>query len=399
MIASTPAPIRILHIVGTLRRGGLETWLMHVLRTLDRDQIQVDFLVHIDAPGDYDAEVQALGCRILRCPLTWTAPWRYVQQFKEILRQGSYHIVHSHVHFFSGFTLRIAHQMKVPVRIAHSHVDTSPVSRHSGWLRRQYLGLTQRWIDRYATVGLAASRLAAQDLFGPEWEADRRWQILYYGVDLTPFQTAEPRTSVRTDLGVPEDAFIIGHVGRFEHQKNHRFLLEIAAEVYKRDPQTYLLMIGDGPLRTNIEALAAQSVLKDRILFAGVRSDVPRLMSSVMDIFLLPSFYEGLPLVGIEAQATGLRLVLSDSITSELDAIPTSIDRVSLDRPASVWAETVLAARSQQLEHSSPTNTALLTIQSSVFNITQSAMKLESVYRTSVQSLELQMRSPRRRRL
>jgi glycosyltransferase involved in cell wall biosynthesis len=400
MIASTPTPIRILHIVGILRRGGLETWLMHVLRTLDRSQIQVDFLVHIDAPGDYDAEVEALGCRILRCPLIWTAPWRYVQQFKKILRQGSYHIIHSHVHFFSGFTLRTAHQMKVPVRIAHSHVDTSPVSRQAGWLRRQYLELTQHWIDQYATMGLAASREAAQDLFGPNWEDDQRWQLLYYGVDLTPFQIAESKTTVRAELGIPEDAFVIGHVGRFEHQKNHQFLLEIAEQVYKRDPKTYLLMIGDGPLRANIEALATQSTLQDRILFAGVRSDIPRLMSSVMDIFLLPSFYEGLPLVGIEAQAAGLRLVLSDSITAELDAVPRLIDRVSLDQPTSVWAETILAARSQQLKNQSPTNNSLLALQSSVFNITQSAMEIESVYRTSVQSLELQtLRSPERRRL
>jgi glycosyltransferase involved in cell wall biosynthesis len=384
--SANPTPIRILHIVGILRRGGLETWLMHILRTLNREQIQVDFLVQTNTPGAYDAEVEALGCRIWRCPIDRTAPYRYVQQFKEILRQGSYHIVHSHVHFFSGVTLRTAHQMKVPVRIAHSHLDTSSDLDRAGWLRRQYLRLTQHWIDRYATVGLAASREAAQDLFGTDWEKDRRWQLLYCGIDLTPFQTSYNAVAVRTELGIPEDAFVLGHVGRFDRQKNHRFLLEIAEEVYKKNPKTYLMMIGDGPLRSDIEALAAQSLLKDRVLFAGVRSDVPQLMSGVMDIFLLPSFYEGLPLVGIEAQAAGLRLVLSDSITPELDAVPTLINRMSLDWPASVWAETTLAARSQQL--ASPTNTALLALQSSAFNITRSTMQLESVYRTAMQTLE-----------
>jgi glycosyltransferase involved in cell wall biosynthesis len=388
--SANPDPIRILHIVGTLRRGGLETWLMHVLRNLNREQIQVDFLVQIETPSAYDAEVEALGCRIWRCPIDGTAPCRYVQQFKEILRQGSYHIVHSHVHFFSGVTLRTAHQMKVPIRIAHSHVDTSPVSHQAGWLRRQYLRLTQHWIDRYATVGLAASQEAAQDLFGSDWEKDERWQILYYGVDLNPFQTTHNGAAIRAELGIPEDAFVLGHAGRFDPQKNHRFLLEIAAEVYARNPKTYLIMIGDGSLRSDIEALAAQSPLKDRILFAGVRPDVPQLMSSVMDIFLLPSFYEGLPLVGIEAQAAGLRLVLSDSITPELDAVPTLIDRVSLDRPASVWAETILAARSHPLESplANPINPALLILQSSAFNITQSVTQLEFVYHTAMQTLE-----------
>jgi glycosyltransferase involved in cell wall biosynthesis len=384
--SANPTPIRILHIVGILRRGGLETWLMHLVRNLNREHIQVDFLVQIDTPSEYDAEVEALGCRIWRCPLDWTAPWRYVWQFKAILRQGSYHIVHSHVHFFSGVTLCIAQHMKVPVRIAHSHLDTSSDRDRAGWLRRQYLRLTQHRIDRYATVGLAASREAAQDLFGTDWEKDGRWQLLYCGVDLTPFQTSYNNAAVRTELGIPEDAFVLGHVGRFDCQKNHRFLLEIAEEVYKCNPKTYLLMIGDGPLRSDIETLAAQSPLRDRILFAGLRPDVPRLMISVMNIFLLPSFYEGLPLVGIEAQAAGLRLVLSDSITPELDAVTTLIDRVSLDRPASVWAETILTARSQQL--ASPTNDALLKLQSSAFNITQSAMQLESVYCTALQTLE-----------
>ena len=389
-----PTPIRILHIVGVLRRGGIETWLMHVLRNLNREQIQVDFLVQIATPGDYDAEVESLGCRIWKCPLDWTAPFHYVRQYKEILRQGSYHIVHSHVHFFSGVTLRIAQQMKVPVRIAHSHVDTSPVSSQAGWLRRQYLELMQHWIDHYATVGLAASREAARELFGSNWAQDKRWQLLYYGVDLTPFQTPpQNAAAVRRSLGIPEDAFVLGHVGRFEHQKNHKFLLEIAAEVFKRDPKTYLLMIGDGPLRPEIEALAAQSLFKDRILFAGLRSDVPRLMGTVMDIFLLPSFYEGLPLVGIEAQAAGLRMVLSDSITPELDAVPMLIDRVSLQQPASVWAETILLGRSHSsltpIENpiKSPINIGLVELQSSAFNITHSAMQLESVYRNSIQAL------------
>jgi glycosyltransferase involved in cell wall biosynthesis len=388
--SGNPTPIRILHIVGILRRGGLETWLMHVLRTLNPEQIQIDFLVQVDTPGAYDAEVEALGCRIWRCPLDGAAPWCYIPRLKEILRQGSYDIVHSHVHFFSGLTLRTAHQMKVPIRIAHSHLDTSSDLHQVGWLRRQYLRLTQHWIDQHATGGLAASREAARDLFGTDWENDKRWQILYCGVDLAPFQTSYSAAAVRTELGIPEDAFVLGHVGRFDDQKNHRFLLEIAGEVYKHNPKTYLMMVGDGPLRGEIESLATQSPLKDRILFVGVRCDVPRLMAGAMDIFLLPSFYEGLPLVGIEAQAAGLLVVLSDCITPELDVVPASITRLSLEQPASIWAEAVLTDRSQELEKpfASSTNTALLKLQSSAFNITQSAMKLESVYRTAIQTLE-----------
>ncbi len=389
--SSRITPIRILHVVGILQRGGVETWLMHVLRQLDRNQIQIDFLVQTNIPGAYDAEVEALGCRIWRCPIDRTQPWRYAHQFKQILQKGGsggnpYQIVHSHVHHFSGFTLRLAHQMKVPVRIAHSHNDTSPVSKKAGWLRQLYMRLTQAWIYKHATVGLAASREAAQDLFGAQWEKDGRWQLLYYGVDLLPFQTAKDAEQTRAALDIPIDAFVLGHVGRFEHQKNHPFLIEIAEEVCQRDPKAYLLMIGDGPLRPNIETLVAKSAWKDRILFAGLRPDVPQLMNSVMDIFVLPSFYEGLPLVGIEAQAAGLPMVLSDAITPELEVVPALITRLSLQQPASVWAEKILAARSQHLHQ--PNNIGLETLQSSAFNITHSAKQLVSLYQQSMQAQE-----------
>ena len=375
---SLPKPIRVLHIVGILQRGGIETWLLHVLRTLDRQQIQADFLVHTDTPGAYDAAFKALGCRIWTCPIDRTRPWRYARQFKQILRQGGpYDIVHSHVHHFSGFTLWLTQQVQVPVRIAHSHNDTSPLSKSDSVLRRLYRALSQRWIRAYATHGLAASREAARDLFGSQWQEDGRWQLLYYGVDLTPFAEAKD-PSARSELGIAADAFVMGHVGRFERQKNHRFLVNLAAEVFRREPRACLLLVGDGPLRSEIEQLVAQHGLQDRIRFVGLRPDVPRLMQ-VMDVFVLPSFFEGLPLVGIEAQTAGLSLVLSDTITPELDAVPEKICRISLQQPVSVWAEAVLAAAALEASQS-----PLATLESSAFNIDESARQLEIVYRSSL---------------
>lgn len=380
-------PIRTLHILGILQRGGIETWLMHVLRQTDRSQIQFDFLVQTEIPGAYDAEVEALGCRILRCPIDRTRPWQYMRRFKQLLREaGPYEIVHSHVHHLSGFTLRLAHEMNVPIRIAHSHNDTSPVSKRNGWLRQVYLNLSQFWIRQHATAGLAASREAAQDLFGADWERDDRWRLLYCGVDLSPFQAQPAASGAQQEFGIPAGSFVMGHVGRFEYQKNHRFLLEIAAEVCQRDPTAHLLLIGDGPLRPEIEAIAAQSPLRHQLIFAGPRADVPHLMCSSMDLFLLPSFYEGLPLVGIEAQAAGLPIVLSDSITPELDAVPELITRVSLDQPVSHWADKILAARAQ---HSAETrNIGLETIQASPFNITHSAKELASLYKRFILALK-----------
>jgi glycosyltransferase involved in cell wall biosynthesis len=370
--------IRILHVVGGMNRGGLETWLMHVLRHIDRDRFQMDFVVHTEKPCPYDDEVRSLGSKIIPC-LDPSKPWLYDHNFKQILRKyGPYDIVHSHVHHFSGYVLRLAKQAGIPVRIAHSHNDTSSAEVKGGFYRRLYLTLTEWWIARYATLGFGCSRKAAADLFSPSWESDPRWQILYYGIDLTPFRKPVDKIAVRAELGIPTDAFVIGHVGRFEAQKNHVFLLEIVAEVAKREPRMRLLLLGDGSLRPILEQKVIHLGLADRVIFAGVRSDVPRLMLGAVDVFILPSLYEGLPVVGIEAQTAGLPFILSDVITEEIDFVKTLVQRVSLSQSASEWAEAVLTQR-----YAGATITqsdALALVETSPFNIETSVKHLESIY-------------------
>lgn len=377
-MSRSESPIRILHVLGGMVRGGVETWLMHVLRHIDREHFQMDFLVHTTQPCAYDDEIRALGSQIIPC-LDPPRPWLYAHNFKRVLREhGPYDIVHSHVHHYSGYVLRLAQQAGVPVRMAHSHNDTSPGEVNAGLLRRGYLTLMKRWIAQHATVGLAASRLAAADLFSPVWETDPRWQILYYGIDLTPFQGHINPVTVRAELNIPAEVFVIGHVGRFAEQKNHSFLVDIVTEVAKREPRTRLLLVGDGSLRPAIEQKVAQADLTDRVIFAGLRADVPRLMRGVMDVFVLPSFYEGLPLVGIEAQAAGLPVILSDAITEEVDRVRPLVQRLSLAQPASVWAELILAVRD-----AAPAITqqeALAVIEKSSFNIQTSVKSLAEVY-------------------
>lgn len=370
--------IRILHVLGGMVRGGVETWLMHILRHIDRKHFCMDFLVHTTQPCAYDDEIRALGSQIIPC-LDPPRPWLYAHNFKRVLREhGPYDVVHSHVHHYSGYVLRLAQQAGVPVRMAHSHNDTSQVEAWAGLFRRGYLTLMKRWIAQHATVGLAASRLAAADLFGPAWEADPRWQILYYGIDLTPFQGHIDPAAVRAELNIPAEVFVMGHVGRFAEQKNHAFLVDIVIEVAKREPRTRLLVVGDGSLRPAIEQKVAQADLTDRVVFAGLRADAPRLMRGVMDVFVLPSFYEGLPMVGIEAQAAGLPVIFSDAITEEVDRVRPLVQRLSLSQPASVWAEVILAVRD-----AAPAITqqeALAVIEKSSFNIQTSVKSLAEVY-------------------
>lgn len=370
--------LRILQIVGGMNRGGVETWLLHVLRNIDRDRFQMDFLVHTTEPCAYDDEVRALGSRIIPCPYP-SQPWIYGSDFKRILHEyGPYDIVHSHVHHFSGYVLRLAKHAGVPTCIAHSHNDTSSLEAKAGLFRRLYLALTKWWIAQYATTGLGASRLAAASLFGSAWEKKPRYQILYCGVDLAQFRDHGDSVAVRAELGIPADTFVIGHVGRFEEQKNHVFLVEIAAEVAKREPRMRLLLVGDGSLRLDIEQKVAQMGLGDRVIFAGVRPDVPRLMLSAMDVFFFPSLYEGLGLVLIEAQAAGLPCIFSDVVPEEADVVKSLVQRINLSQSASVWVNAVLATRNAALNITQADSRAIL--ENSPFNIAYSVKALAKIY-------------------
>lgn len=369
-------PMRILHVVGGMNRGGVETWLMHVLRNIDRERFRMDFLVHTSERCSYDDEISRLGSRIIPC-LHPHRPWLYAKNFKRIMTEhGPYDVVHSHVHHFSGYVLRLAHRAHVPVNIAHSHNDTSNKQVKADFLRRMYLTLMRRWIWRYATMGLAVSRKAAVAFFGSAWQKNPRFRLLFCGIDLAPFLEVD-RVTIRRELGIPEGTFVLGHVGRFEEQKNHDFLVEIAAEVAKREPKMCLLLIGDGPLKSDIKKKVSCIQLSDKVLFLGLRSDVPRLMLGAMDVFVLPSYYEGLPIVGLEVQAAGLPLVISDDIAEELDIIKPLVRRVALSKPASYWADFIL-----ELKGAPPVSQREATkiIADSQFNIHNSIRMLEDIY-------------------
>lgn len=369
--------IRILHVVGGMNRGGAETWLMHVLRNIDRKRFHFDFLVHTKKHCDYDDEIRSLGSTIIPC-LNPSRPWRYTRNLYRVLRTyGPYDVIHSHVHHFSGFILRQAQKAKVPVRIAHSHNDTSITDRAAGTLRKVYLRLMEHLIRRHATMGLACSHKAASSLFGGDWIKDSRWRVLYCGIDIKPFRTPVNRDAVRKELGIPPDAFVIGHVGRFSEQKNHTFLVDIAVALLEQEPRSRLLLIGDGPLRPEIEKRVVQQGINKKFIFAGLRPDVPRLMAGAMDVFILTSLWEGLPLVLLEAQAAELPCIYSNCVTDEVDVVLPLVNRVSTKQPAATWASIILAAGHKTSQTRSNTKE---TISQSPFNIMFNIQKIEEIY-------------------
>lgn len=360
---------RVLNVVGGLNRGGAETWMIQVLHQMKATGIQLDFLVHRDGPFHYQAEAEALGARVIVCRGLRFPPLYALNLMRVLRKYGPYQVIHSHNHYFSGITLLVAAIAGVPVRVVQSHLDTRQVDAQAGTCRRIYTGVMKRLIWSCATVGTAVSRRAADALFPPDWRRHRKWRVMLLGIDPAPFESPVNGELLRRELGIPAGVTVVGHVGRFEVQKNHTFLLRIAAEYLKRAPETIFLLVGDGPIRRSIEAEARDLGIAGQICFAGIRQDVPALMRGVMDVFVLPSLFEGLPLVLLETQAAGLPCLISDSTAEETDVVPLLMHRESLASSAASWATRLRALTEMQAGSRSPGYPELVRIDRSVMGL------------------------------
>jgi glycosyltransferase involved in cell wall biosynthesis len=368
-----PRPLKILHTLGALNPGGIEIWLLSVLKSIDIKKIQFEFCTFGSEADLYSDEVQRLGAVVHRCPQSHL--YSLGRRFRKILREGRYDVVHSHVHLFSGAVLRWAQIEKVPVRIAHSHTIDNP--KPDRLLRRYYRGLMQSWILRHSTHGLAASQIAGKELFAEAWQQDNRFRVLHYGIDLALFQNEFNKDQIREELGIPVNAPVVGHVGRFVKSKNHHFLLKIAVDILKMRPDIHFLFVGDGPLKAEIEQQSRAMSICRNVHFPGNRSDIPRLMQSCMDTFVFPSMWEGFGLVLIEAQAAGLSCVVSDTVSEETSIFNPRIFHLPLSIDSKEWAKVIINAFS--LSPLAPEET-LSVMEQSDFCIRQSSALLTQLY-------------------
>jgi glycosyltransferase involved in cell wall biosynthesis len=315
-------------VLGSLERGGVETWLMELAARLDQGRWRFDFCLLGRSPGRYALRGEALGCRVRHLP---RGPG-FAGRFYGLLRRERYDIIHSHVHGFSAAILALAWAAGAAVRIAHSHNTAD--GRPDTWPRRLYRAAARRGLAVVATHRLACSAPAARALFGREGAG-----IVPYGV-ATEAPAAGGGWRERFGLnGAP----VVGHVGRFEEQKNHEFLLEVAQRLAERRPEVRWLLVGEGPRRREIEFRARLLGLGGTMRFAGLREDVPALLREAMDVFVLPSRYEGLPVALLEAQAAGLPAVVSASVPREAAALPEAVEFLPLSAGPEAWAERLSA--------------------------------------------------------
>lgn len=324
-------PIRILHIVTYMGLGGLETFLMNVYRNIDHEKLQFDFLVHRDFRADYDDEIEALGGKIYRLPrLNPFSPGYKKALLDFFAAHPEYRIVHCHQDCLSGIPLAAAKKAGVPVRIAHSH--NSDQDRNLKYIIKRYY-MTK--IPKTATHFFACSKAAGEWMF-----PQQNVTVINNGIKTDRFiYRPEIRDAVRKELGL-QDELVLGHVGRFSPQKNHDFLIDIFYQVHKKNSKSVLLLVGAGPLEEKIRKKVENLDLTEAVHFLGLRTDVDRIYQA-MDVFVMPSLYEGLSLSTVEAQTAGLKCVFSGSVTVEC-AITDRVEFVPADVAAGIWADVIL---------------------------------------------------------
>lgn len=329
-------PIRIAQIVGKWLGGGVEAVVMNYYRHLDHSKIQFDFICDDDSTNIPYDEIEKLGGKVILIP-PYQKVFKYQKELRRVLRDGKYKIVHSHINTLSVFPLYAAKKVGVPVRIAHSHSTTNKKE----WKKNLLKQVLRPFSKKYATNYMCCSELAGRWLFGDKAYDEGKVYLLNNAIDLDKFKYDKKiRDKKRKELGIKEDTIVIGHIGRFVAQKNHTFLIDIFNQFHKKEKNSILLLAGQGPLQDEIKNKVRELGLNDSVRFLGQRNDANELYY-VFDVFLLPSLYEGLPVVGVEAQASGLLCFLSDDMTKETKVLDSTVF-MSLSNADDEWATSIL---------------------------------------------------------
>lgn len=327
----------MLQIIGKVCGGGVEAVVMNYYRHIDRQQVQFDFIVDGDGTVGFDDEVRRLGGRVYKVEPYTENIFKNIYQIYRVIKDNHYQVVHSHMNTVALFSLFSAFLGGAKIRIIHNHSTADAKEGARSVLKYILRPFSKVFANQY----YACSKLAGEWMFGEIAVANGKVRIANNAIDTQTFSyNNKMRLEYREQLGIPDHTFVLGHVGRFVYPKNHTFLIDIFREVVKKRKDAILLLIGIGSLQSTIMEKVQQYGLESNVRFLGIRNDVAALYN-VMDVFVLPSWYEGLPVVSVEAQANGLPCLISDRVSDECK-ITNSVIFMSLDRSAKEWAECIL---------------------------------------------------------
>ncbi len=329
--------LRVLMVLGgPMSYGGTEFFLMNYYRNINRDRVQFDFACQGDGPGVFDDEITEMGGKIFYLPYKTKHPFKYTSKLKKIMIENNYKAVHSQMDAMGCWPLAVAKSAGITMRIAHSHNTKCQTKNPVKKIMNNFAKIFTR---KLATHHFACGYDAGVFLFGRKMMEQHKVQIIHNAIELNKYAfSMKKRERLRRKFGIGKE-IVIGHVGQFREQKNHKKIIEIFTYITKTDSNIKLMLVGDGSLKSEIERIAEENNLKEKIIFTGARNDVSDLLN-VFDVFLFPSLFEGLSVVAVEVQANGLPMVISDTIADET-IITDTIIKVGLEKDASVWKEAV----------------------------------------------------------
>ena len=388
----TEKPIIVLHVVGRLDIGGAESRIMDLYRNIDREKVQFHFMQHTADRCAFGDEVESLGGKVYHVPrfnvknyFTYKKAWEeFFEAHPEIK------IVQGHMTSTAAIYLPIAKKAGVEVTVAHARsagVDPGAKGMMTRFLRRD--------LYKKCDYRFTCSKMAGEAVFGNQKEENRKATFIPNAIDVDKFKfDEETRNQIRYELGIEEN-FVVGHVGRFSHMKNHKYMLEILEQCIRLEkektlPETKLMFLGDGELKEEIMEQAVAKGISSRVLFMGNKRDVYRYYQA-MDFFLLPSFYEGLPGTVVEAQASGLSGIMSDSVTEE--AVVTDLIQMrSIKEDAALWAEEIIKASDKMVIHQKESDVYAINIKGRIeyanevtqasFDVKEQAKRMQEFYLT-----------------
>ena len=362
--------IRVLHIINGASMGGISSMILNYYRCMDRSKVHFDFVTSCEN-GYNGWELEKLGSKFYFIEMKSKGLWNHVKELDKLMKKEHFDAIHVHSNHTSYVALMVAWKNHIKVRIAHGHNAVKSKPTLKGRISRR-VGIIL--IRIFSTKRLACSIDSAIYTFGKHSLNEKNMEVLPNAIDVEKFRY-DPvnRIKYRKEFGLAEDTIVVGCVGRMSQEKNHQFLLHVFASVLNINPDSVLILVGEGPEKSRLEELALTLKISGRVIFTGERTDIPTLLNA-FDVLVMPSIFEGFPIAGIEALSNGLPLVLSDTITWEL-SFTDYTTYISLQESYEHWAKIICE---QNIKRHMPSQADI--VKDKGYDIYLAAKKLEQYY-------------------
>ncbi|MFV8785214.1 glycosyltransferase [Aerococcus urinaeequi] len=363
---------KVLQVTGALNVGGLEIVAKNYYKYIDKTKYDFVYLAWKKEKNDLEQEILDMGAKVIYIDSPQNG---YIKFYKDIIRvleeHGPFDIVHSHMLFTSGWFMKAAYKMGVPIRIAHSHNSQRAVK--NSFFKNIYIKLMRFYLKKYANRIIGVNQIAGEALIGRS-EFQRKGIVLENGIQLSEYKFNEDtRQKTRERLSVSKDDILLGNVARVTKVKNQEFILDITKVLAEVSSKYKVIIIGEGDLEEELKRKAHTLNIEKNILFLGLQTNISDYLQA-MDIFLLPSLHEGAPLSLIEAQASKLPCITSDRVPDDTK-LTENLMSLPINEGTEIWVDHILSLK---LNNRDSRN--ISSLLESDYNIEISIQKLEKIY-------------------